>query len=66
MDAVVGGDESDEYFRQSALIADVWGKQGAKVSWSKHPGTNHFTILAPMSEPDSAMTARLVELAQQA
>ena len=66
MDAVVGGDESDEYFRQSALIADVWGKQGAKVSWSKHPDTNHFTILAPMSEPDSAMTARLVELAQQA
>ena len=66
MDAVVGGDESDEYFRQSALIADVWGKQGATVSWSKHPNTNHFTILAPMAEPDSAMTARLVELAQQA
>ena len=66
MDAVVGGDESEEYFRQSALIADVWGKQGAKMSWSKHPDTNHFTILAPMSEPDSTMTARLVELAQQA
>lgn len=66
MDAVVGGDESDEYFRQSALISEVWGKQGAKVSWSKHPHTNHFTILAPMSDPDSAMTARLVELAQQA
>ena len=66
MDAVVGGDESDEYFRQSALIADVWSQQGAKVSWSKHPNTNHFTILTPMSEPDSAMTARLVELAQQA
>ncbi len=66
MDAVVGGDESDEYFRQSALISEVWGKQGAKVSWSKHPHTNHFTILTRMSDPDSAMTARLVELAQQA
>lgn len=66
LDAVVGGDESDEYFRQSALIADVWGQKGVSTRWKKLPGMNHFTIVAPMSDPLSTMTARLVELAQQA
>jgi arylformamidase len=66
LDAVVGGEESDEYFRQSALIDQAWGQQGAKTCWQKIPDANHFTVIAPMSDPQSVMTARLVELAQQA
>jgi arylformamidase len=43
LDAVVGGNESAEYFRQSRA--------------------NHFTAIAPLADPDSAMVARLKALA---
>jgi arylformamidase len=64
LDAVVGGTESSEFLRQSKTIADAWqGK--AETRYEEVPGANHFTVIAPLAETDSAMTARVVELANK-
>lgn len=63
LDAVVGANESAEYFRQSRSIVDVWGAAGVVTRFGVVPDANHFTAIAPMADPQSAMTRRLKELA---
>ena len=63
LDAVVGGDESAEYFRQSRMIVDAWGGAGIETRFAEVHGANHFTAIAPLADPDSPMTRRLRELA---
>lgn len=63
LDAVVGGDESEEFLRQSRLIADVWGERGAPTRFGAVPATNHFTVLDPLAMAQSNMTARIAQLA---
>jgi arylformamidase len=63
LDAVVGGDESAEYFRQSRTIVDAWSQAGFATRFAEVPGANHFTAIAPLADPDSPMTRRLLELA---
>ncbi len=63
LDAWVGGDESGEFLRQSKQIADDWAKKGVNTQYVPVPGTNHFTVLDPLSNPGSKMTSRLAELA---
>ena len=63
LDAVVGGNESAEYFRQSQTIVDLWGKAGVATRFGTVPGANHFTAIAPLADPDSPMVSRLRELA---
>lgn len=65
LDAVVGGDESSEFLRHSKTIADAWRAKGAETRYEAVPGLNHFTICDPMTDPNSAMTKRLVELAKR-
>jgi arylformamidase len=65
LDAVVGGIESSEFLRQSRIIADGWRERGAETRYQAIPGMNHFTVCDAMSDPDSTMTARLVELAKR-
>jgi len=62
LDAVVGALESNEFLRQSRAIADAWGKSGAATRYEEISGANHFTVLDPLIDPDSAMVARLVAL----
>ncbi len=64
LDAVVGGAESSEYHRQSRLIVEKWGALGVATRYEEAPGKHHFDIIAPLADPDSAMTARLLELAR--
>jgi arylformamidase len=64
IDAVVGGDESSEYLRQSRTLAERWGQAGVRTRYEAVAGQNHFTVIAPLADPDSAMTQRLVELAR--
>ncbi len=64
LDAVVGGDESAEYFRQSRMIVEAWGRGGFETRFAEVPGANHFTAIAPLADPDSPMTLRLLELAR--
>jgi arylformamidase len=66
LDAVVGGAESAEFFRQSREIVEAWGEDGVETSYEELPGLNHFTVIAPLADPESAMVARLAELVAQA
>jgi arylformamidase len=64
-DAVVGGLESSEFLRQSRTIADSWGKAGVATRYEAIPGENHFTVINALADPQSAMVARLAELAKK-
>jgi arylformamidase len=64
LDAVVGSLESSEFLRQSKIIAEGWSSRGIAARYEAIPGMNHFTIVDALSEPDSAMTRRVTELAQ--
>lgn len=63
MDAVVGGEESEEYFKQSRRIVDVWGLSGVRTRYEEIAGANHFTVIEGLADPESAMTRRIAELA---
>jgi arylformamidase len=63
-DAVVGGLESSEFLRQSRVVAETWSKAGAQARYEAIPGTNHFTVIDALSDPESAMVARVAELAR--
>jgi arylformamidase len=62
-DAVVGGLESSEFLRQSRVIADTWSKGGAQTRFEAIAGTNHFTVVDALTDPQSTMVGRLAELA---
>jgi arylformamidase len=64
LDAVVGGNESTEYFRQSRTVVEQWGRAGLATRFGTVSGANHFTAIAPLSDPDSPMVDRLTELAR--
>jgi arylformamidase len=61
-DALVGGAESPEFLRQSRSVADTWGKAGVATRYDAPAGANHFTVIQPLAEPQSAMVNRLVQL----
>jgi arylformamidase len=63
LDAVVGENESAEYFRQSKTIVEQWSRGGIPTRFGTVPDANHFTAIAPLADPDSAMVARLTQLA---
>jgi arylformamidase len=64
LDAVVGREESSEFLRQSRTIVEAWAKQGAVARYEELPG-NHFTVIDPLADPDSPMTARVARLAER-
>jgi arylformamidase len=64
LDAVVGGNESAEYFRQSQTIVEQWGRAGVPTRFGAVANANHFTAIAPLADPDSGMVLRLKELAR--
>jgi arylformamidase len=65
LDAVVGGIESAEFLRQSKTIAEAWRQGTAHTRYEEIAGANHFTALDPLSDTDSAMTKRVVDMARQ-
>ena len=50
----VGGDETEELKRQSALIRDQWGATSVPVS-ETIPNANHFTILHNLADPNGRL-----------
>lgn len=54
---VVGGAESLEFLRQSQALAEAWG--GA---YEAQAGANHFTVIAPLAEPQSGLVRRALAL----
>ena len=55
--ALVGGDESEEFLRQNALIAGAWGRAAVPVCETV-PGRHHMSVLRELAEP-GARTHRL-------
>ena len=49
---VVGGDESEEFHRQAALIAEAWGPRA--VAAARGAGRNHMDVLHELAEPGDA------------
>ena len=64
LDAVVGALESDEFLRQSKTITENWRRGATLTRYEEIAGTNHFTVVDALADPDSAMTARVAALAQ--
>ena len=62
--AAAGGDESQEFIRQSLEITAAWSKAGVKAECVVVPDTNHFTIVEELARPESAMLARIVAMAK--
>jgi len=60
MVTVVGGDESEEFLRQSALIAQKWQRTviGAEIV----PQRNHMSVLQELADPSSRTHARALQL----
>ncbi len=58
--AYVGGEEGEEYNRQSRSIAKAWGG-----SWDSLPGLNHFSIVEQLQNPASIMVAKALTLIPQ-
>lgn len=64
LDCVVGANETSEFVRQSRHMADLWGGLGVQTRFEALPRLNHFTVLDPLRDPDSALVKRIVELAR--
>ncbi len=63
LDAVVGGAESSEFLRQSRIITEAWRQ--AETRTEAVPGANHFSVVAPLADPQSPMVERLVALSKR-
>lgn len=61
--AVVGGEESPEYHRQTRALVDAWRPMGVVMKEIVVAGANHFTVIGPLADPASELTAELVRLA---
>ena len=61
--AAVGGQESQEFIRQSLDLTAAWSDAGGKAECVIVPDTNHFTIVDELARKESAMVARIAELA---
>ncbi len=46
-------------------MAEAWRQGMAETRYEAVAGANHFTVIDPLSQPGSAMTGRVVELAKQ-
>jgi arylformamidase len=66
LDCVVGSEESAEFLRQSRDMAAAWGAEGVDTRLEALAGANHFTVIAPLADPESAMCARIFALARAA
>jgi len=64
LDVVVGGAELPEFIRLSHVMADSWGAAGVETRYEAVPGMHHFNVVAPLADPLSAMTRRVVELSE--
>jgi arylformamidase len=58
----VGEAESDEFRRQSRTLVAAWQGGGVDVRYREAPGANHFTVIAPLAQPESEITGALAGL----
>ncbi|MBT0957591.1 alpha/beta fold hydrolase [Alphaproteobacteria bacterium KMM 3653] len=58
--AWVGGGERPEFLRQSALLVENWGRQGANTRLVVEAERHHFDVIAGLTDPDAPLTRALV------
>ncbi len=58
--AVAGGDELPEFRRQNLLLPTIWHGLGAETEAFEIAGCHHFSVIAGLSDPESALTRALV------
>lgn len=58
----VGETESNEYHRQSRSLATSWTMAGTPTPYLSVEGENHFTIVNALTDPQSDMVLKLVDL----
>jgi acetyl esterase/lipase len=56
----VGGEELLAFRQQNRLLAEAWGLLGARTEAVEAVGKNHFTVIEPFADPDSALTRTLL------
>lgn len=61
-EAWFGGDESAEFRRQSDTLAACWSGTGVAAKSVALDGHNHFTVIAALADPASAMTNALTDM----
>jgi arylformamidase len=61
-EAWVGDKESEEFRRQSRTLVAAWLGAGVEARYREAPGADHFTVIAPLAQPDSDMTRALAGL----
>ena len=64
--AAVGGEESEEFKRQSRAIANNWRGVGIDARYEVLTGANHFTIVDELITPGSIALTQIVTLAREA
>lgn len=62
----VGERETDEYHRHMGSYAAALERQGVPVAVATLPGHHHFSLLAELAEPSSAITNHVIALAHPA
>ncbi len=54
----VGGDESEEFHRQSAAMATRWRQLGGRAGEMTCPARHHFNVIDDLADPRSALFAQ--------
>lgn len=57
----VGAGERPEFLRQNRLAGEIWGQKGADLRETYDPGHHHFSVIDGLAEPDSPITAALLD-----
>jgi len=63
-EAWVGGDESDEYHRQSRELSQRWSLLGTPTDYITVNNANHFTIIDALTDRESLMVHAVLELVE--
>jgi arylformamidase len=59
---LVGGREGDEYLRQAVALAQAWPSTAQRrTRLEVQADEDHFSLVAPLQDPDSALVGRLCE-----
>ena len=56
----VGAAERPEFLRQSALLAEAWGRKGQPVQLIAETGRHHFDVLDGLKDPQHPLTRAFV------
>ena len=62
----VGGDETDEFRRQSRDFHAAWTARGHAGKFLEPPDKHHLTVLEELENPDSELLQALVRIAKPA